>query len=193
MGPTGCPRMLVTNYQSTLHKIPEERRYYYSTSFGMLQYTPPINLTHICWSWFQRQQNNLPVYSVPACHCVPTGHFQHSALLWVVFTVSSEHLRSILCPPKLPSISFTNRTPEHKTRNHTHTSRNVACNELQKWYAESPNFLCSPANVTVWSPADSTTDNTPSSRYSTLGMKTFVSACTNSCGQCFIFTHSLWN
>jgi hypothetical protein len=26
MGPIGCPETLVTNYESVLHKIPEERR-----------------------------------------------------------------------------------------------------------------------------------------------------------------------
>lgn len=69
---------------------------------------PPINLTHISQSWFQRQQNNLLAYSVPACHCVLDFYQSHRPLSAFCNIVTCFHslIRTFTINPLSPKISI---------------------------------------------------------------------------------------
>ena len=54
MGLTGCPEMSVTNYQSMLHKIPDEHRYQLISGLANLTACLPTLNSHVLTVFLKR-------------------------------------------------------------------------------------------------------------------------------------------
>jgi len=111
MGPIGCPEKSVTNYQSTLCNIPEERRSQIPTQLGLILLRKTKNVCKTFGSWAPYRTTGPPVVFIggflPPLVCThrkfrPFAHINPSKYTYVFYLII---LFNLIIPTLLSLVS----------------------------------------------------------------------------------------